>query len=328
MGIHIVLTADRAGVIPTAFTANIGTRIVLRLAGESEYAAAGVDADILDHSAGGRAVVNGYELQVAVPGGVADLSAQSTRIEALAVRLREAGLPDAEPVERLAGFIPSSDLPATVAGRPGFGVDDETLGPVGIPLDGLFVVTGPFGSGRSTAMTTAIRAFRVAHPEFAAYLLVARKSALAGATAWTEASTDADDAEALASRLATLLEQSSAMPLDPLIIVIENIGDFEGLSAESQVARLLKAARRAGVPVLAEADTVTAPAAWQVYSELKTARAGIVLQPEESDGLGLFRVPFPRVTRTDFPVGRGILVDSGKLARVQVAWSGPIAIDR
>jgi S-DNA-T family DNA segregation ATPase FtsK/SpoIIIE len=73
------------------------------------------------------------------------------------------------------------------------------------------------------------------------------------------------------------------------------------------------------VPVLAEADTVTAPSAWQLYAELKTARAGIVLQPEETDGLGLFRTPFPRVKRSDFPVGRGILVDSGRLTRVQVA---------
>ena len=79
---------------------------------------------------------------------------------------------------------------------------------------------------------------------------------------------------------------------------------------------------------MAEADTVTAPAAWQLYAELKTARAGLVLQPEETDGLALFRTPFPRVTRSEFPVGRGILVDSGRLARVQVAYpdvSGPVS---
>ncbi len=71
--------------------------------------------------------------------------------------------------------------------------------------------------------------------------------------------------------------------------------------------------------MLAEADTVTAPNAWQLFAELKTARAGIALQPEETDGLTLFRTAFPRVTRTDFPVGRGIMVDSGRITRVQVA---------
>ena len=75
--------------------------------------------------------------------------------------------------------------------------------------------------------------------------------------------------------------------------MVDNVGDFEGLPAEGAVARLIKAARRAGVPVIAETDTVTAASAWQIYSELKTARAGIVLQPEETDGLSLFRTPFP-----------------------------------
>ncbi len=71
--------------------------------------------------------------------------------------------------------------------------------------------------------------------------------------------------------------------------------------------------------MIVEADTVTASSAWQVFAELKTARAGIVLQPEEGDGFALFRVQFPRVTRADFPVGRGIFVTAGRLSRVQVA---------
>ncbi|MFF1878595.1 FtsK/SpoIIIE domain-containing protein [Leifsonia sp. NPDC058230] len=319
LGIHVVMAADRAAAFPTALAANIGSRIVLRLAGESEYAAAGVAPDILEDAPAGRAIVNAHEVQIAVPGGHADLAAQSARIDALADRLRSEGVPEARPIERLAALIPATDLPVSVAGRPTLGIADETLEPVGLPLDGLFVVTGPFGSGRTTAMTTAVRATRAAHPELAAYLIVARRSALTDATDWTEASADADAAESLATRLATMLEQAPRAHVGSLFIAIENIGDFEGMPAESQVARLVKAARRAGVPVLAEADTVTAPSAWQLYAELKTARAGIVLQPEESDGIGLFRTPFPRVTRSDFPVGRGILVDSGRLARVQVA---------
>ncbi|HEV7813084.1 MAG TPA: FtsK/SpoIIIE domain-containing protein [Leifsonia sp.] len=326
LGIHIVMTADRSAAFPTALTANIGSRIVFRLAGESEYAAAGVAFDILEDAPPGRAVVNAHEVQIAVPGGQADLAAQAIRIEALATRLRSDGVPEAEPIQRLPTHIAAGDLPCTVDGRPTLGVSDETLEPVGLPLDGLFVVTGPFGSGRTTAMTTAIRAVRAAHPELASYLVVARRSGLADAINWTEASVDADEAESLAARLATLLEQSPGGHAGSLFIVIENIGDFEGLPAESQVARLIRASRRGGVPVLAEADTVTAPSAWQLYAELKTARAGIVLQPEETDGLGLFRTPFPRVKRSDFPVGRGILVDSGRLTRVQVAMPDRIPV--
>ncbi len=320
LGVHLVMTADRSGAFPTTLTANIGSWIVLRLAGESEYSAANVPADVLADAPPGRAVVDGHEVQLAVPGGSAELGVQVARIEALAARLCEASVSEAKPIERLASHIPASDLPRSVAGRPTLGVSDESLQPIGIPLDGLFVVTGPFGSGRTTAMTTATRATRVAHPELEPFLVAARQSALADAIDWADAACDAEEAEILAKRLTTIVEQSAAGAPASMLIVIENTGDFEGSPAEAQVARLIKAARRARVPVLAEADTVTAQASWQVYAELKTARAGLVLQPEETDGLALFRTPFPRVTRSDFPVGRGILIDSGRLARVQVAF--------
>ncbi|MFF1634262.1 FtsK/SpoIIIE domain-containing protein [Leifsonia sp. NPDC058248] len=320
LGVHVVLTADRSGALPTALTATIGSRLVLRLAGEAEYAAAGVPGDVLAGAPAGRGLADGHELQIAVPGGGPDLSVQAAAIDAVGGRLRSASVTPAKPIERLAAHIPAKGLPISVDGRPTLGVSDETLEPVGIPLDGLFVVTGPFGSGRTTAMTTAIRATLAVHPQLAPFLLVARGSALARACDWTELSRDADEAESLALRLATRLEARTAEGDASPLIVIENVGDFEGLPAESQVARLIKAARRAGVPVLAEADTVTAPGAWQLFAELKTARAGLVLQPEETDGLALFRTPFPRVTRGEFPVGRGILVDSGRLTRVQVAF--------
>ncbi len=75
--------------------------------------------------------------------------------------------------------------------------------------------------------------------------------------------------------------------------------------------------------MLVETDTVTAGSAWQIFSELKTARAGIVLQPEEADGASIFRVQFPRATRADFPVGRGFAVTAGRVRRVQVAVLSP-----
>lgn len=190
-----------------------------------------------------------------------------------------------------------------------------------MPMTGMFVVSGPFGSGRTTAMTTIIRAIGSTRPETRLYLIVARRSELASAIEWADSSRDADEAELLATRLSTMLEGPTAERDTEIVIVVENVGDFEGLPAESAVARLLKAARRADVPVIVEADTVTAASAWQIFTELKTARAGIVLQPEETDGVSLFRVQFPRVTRADFPVGRGIFVAAGRLSRVQVAVS-------
>lgn len=319
LGVHAVMAADRIGAFPSTLAATIGERIVLRLAGKHEYSAAGVESDALDSVPPGRAIVGGHDVQIAVPGGSGRLPGQAAQIEVIAARLRAAAVPESKPIERLASHIPARGFPASIAGRPTLGVSDESLEPIGFPLEGLFVVTGPFGSGRTTAMVTAVRSAMATRPELEPYLVVARRSALSDAVDWADVAVDARDAETLALRLTTILEQSGA-DRPPMLVVVENIGDFEGLPAELQVARLIKAARRSGVPVFAEADTVTAPSAWQVYAELKTARAGLVLQPDETDGLALFRTPFPRVSRSEFPVGRGILVDSGKLVRIQVAY--------
>jgi DNA segregation ATPase FtsK/SpoIIIE, S-DNA-T family len=36
------------------------------------------------------------------------------------------------------------------------------------------------------------------------------------------------------------------------------------------------------------------------------------------DGDALFRTAFPRMARAEFPPGRGVVVESGKIRRVQV----------
>jgi len=321
VGIHFVLTGDRLAAFPSALMANIPVKIVLRLAGQTEYAVLGAADDVLLDAPPGRALVGAHEVQFSVLGASANLASQADATQALASRLLSEGVDPAPQVERLAELIPSASLPAEVEGLPTIGVSDDSLKPVGIPLDGLFVITGPFGSGRSTAMTTAIRSIRRARPALRPHLIVARRSALLGATDWAAASQDSDGADQLAVRLAEQMEAPAAIRDTAVLIVIENVGDFEGLPAEASVARLLKAARRAEVTVIVEADTVTAASAWQIFTELKTARAGLVLQPEETDGISLFRVQFPRVTRADFPRGRGILVTAGRLQRVQVAQS-------
>lgn len=323
VGIHFVISADRLGAFPSAMLATVQVKLVLRLAGDAEYAILGVPDDVLGDAPAGRGLAGEHELQVAVLGGSPELVAQAAATRKLAARLEAEGVQVAAEIERLPEHIHASTLPVAVSGRPTLGISDETLEPVGVPMTGMFVVSGPFGSGRTTAMTTIIRAIAATRPETRLYLIVARRSELASAIEWADSSRDADEAELLATRLSTMLEGPTAERDTQIVIVVENVGDFEGLPAESAVARLLKAARRADVPAIVEADTVTAASAWQIFTELKTARAGIVLQPEETDGVSLFRVQFPRVTRADFPVGRGIFVAAGRLSRVQVAVSAP-----
>jgi DNA segregation ATPase FtsK/SpoIIIE, S-DNA-T family len=238
-----------------------------------------------------------------------------------------------------------------VDGRSTIGVVEETLQPIGYRVEGLFVITGPFGSGRSTAMRTAVQSAIAARPGDKAYLFSGGNSALLDAIDWDAASRTADASAKLAADLtecildppqgtgerperrlrsqwpAHSLDRAPNPAADPaihrsdagILIVVEDIAGFAGTPAENEIVRLLGLARNSDIPVIAEAETVTAHNAWQLLNELKTARAGLSLQPNDGDGMLLFRTDFPGAVRAEFPVGRGILVESGRTTRIQVA---------
>lgn len=320
VGIAFVVTTDRASALPSALLANIQQQIVLRLASESEYSMAGVAADALDDAPVGKAVIGGREAQLAVPAGTGDVLAQTDRIEALVRRIDD--VEQAPEIMRLPEIVPVEDLPSELDGCPVLGLGSSALEPVAVPLDGFFVVSGPFASGRTNAMRTLIRNLRSTRPNARFYLLSARRSDLEQAAEWHATACEAEKVEALVRELTRRLTERSGTDGPEAVIVVEGVADFEGVPADSAVAGLIKLARRVAVPVLAETDVVKGAGAWSIHSELKTARAGIVLQPDESDGFALFRVQFPRVTRAEFPVGRGLLVRDGLVERIQVAFAG------
>jgi len=81
---------------------------------------------------------------------------------------------------------------------------------------------------------------------------------------------------------------------------------------------LIRSARRNGHLVIAESETQTWLSSWPLIGELRSERRGIALQPDQADGDSLFRTSFPRVRRTDFPVGRGLYVQTGHARTVQL----------
>ncbi|MGL4255993.1 MAG: FtsK/SpoIIIE domain-containing protein, partial [Microbacterium sp.] len=61
LGVHVVATADRYGAVPTAVSANVTKRIVLRMSDEGAYSILGVAKDVLsERSVPGRAIVDGF----------------------------------------------------------------------------------------------------------------------------------------------------------------------------------------------------------------------------------------------------------------------------
>jgi DNA segregation ATPase FtsK/SpoIIIE, S-DNA-T family len=43
------------------------------------------------------------------------------------------------------------------------------------------------------------------------------------------------------------------------------------------------------------------------------------LQPEQTDGLVIYKTDFPKSRRSEFPPGRGLLVESGRTRLIQMA---------
>jgi len=70
--------------------------------------------------------------------------------------------------------------------------------------------------------------------------------------------------------------------------------------------------------VIAEAETSAWQASYSLFGQIKSGRHGILLQPDTNDGDIILKTPFPRVSRSEFPPGRGLLVERGKVVRVQL----------
>jgi S-DNA-T family DNA segregation ATPase FtsK/SpoIIIE len=142
-----------------------------------------------------------------------------------------------------------------------------------------------------------------------------RRSPLTDTLEWSHAANAPGDAADLASDLRSEVE--AAEP-NSFCFVIESVGDFLNGDADLPLQQLVKAARATGQMVIAEGETSSLAGSWPLLQAVKVNRAGIVLQPDQPDGDNLFKTSFPRVSRRDFPLGRGLLVAGGNSYRVQV----------
>lgn len=112
LGVHTVITADRGNAVPSAVAANISRRVVLRMGDDSQYMLLSVPRDVLDeHSAPGRAIVDGHEAQIAVLGGTMNVVEQTKALRTFrrpaACRRRARPARDRGPADRGAGGRPA-----------------------------------------------------------------------------------------------------------------------------------------------------------------------------------------------------------------------------
>ena len=317
VGIHVVITADRPGSIPTAVSSAIQRRVVLRMADEQSYPMLDVPKDILDSaSPAGRAIIDGRETQIAVVGGSASAVDQSRATVALGEAITRTGRAPAEKIGSLPREYAASTLPDTIDGMPVLGLSDLDLGPVGFDPTGVLLLGGPPASGRTNALRWIAASVARAMPT-TRYYLGNPRSDVAGPTGWAGVARTLDEVGELARTITAELAKP-APDAPKIVVVIEGIGDFLSTPADAPLTELIKAIKRSNHLLVAESEISAWNSSWPLLAEVKSARTGLLLQPESMEGEMVLRTAFPRAARSDFPVGRGYFVARGKVVRVQL----------
>jgi DNA segregation ATPase FtsK/SpoIIIE, S-DNA-T family len=194
-------------------------------------------------------------------------------------------------------------------------VRDDTLSTIDFEPGGVFLVAGGPRSGTSTTIATLVRSLAGVTPQTRFVLFARRRSPLSSIASWAAFAEGVAEIERLAIKLA---DRPFAVD-EPIAIVIEAVGELLNTDADLALQGLLRACREQGVFVVAEGETGSLGGSWPLLQAIKSHRTGIVLQPDQIDGDTLFRTPFPRLTRAEYPPGRGLMVQGGQVYKVQVA---------
>jgi S-DNA-T family DNA segregation ATPase FtsK/SpoIIIE len=319
VGIHVVGTADRLSAVPSALASTMQNRLVLRLSAENDMLMLSIPNDAFEAgSPPGRGYSEGDELQVAVLGGSANIADQATAISQLATTMRSRNVTEAPTVERLPELVALSALPVELEGLPVIGLSSTTLGPMTFRPRGGFLVAGPPGSGRTSTLHTLALAIRRWKPEAHMIHLASVGAEMRDLLPWHSIGVGVDEIADVAKAEAVRVINSEFGDL-PVAVFIEGLSDLLNTPADIAIQELTKAAISAGHVVIAEGDPAVLGSASPLLQALKGSRYGIALQPEQVEGALVFKTAFPRVSRAQFPVGRGLFVSSGHTGIIQVA---------
>ena len=318
VGVHVVISADRPAALPSSLSSAVQRRLVLRLANDMDYSMLGAPADAFSAmSPPGRGFMDGQEIQVGVLGGDPNMARQAHEISRLSESMARAGVVAVPRVMRLPDRVIGSELPVEVSGEPVLGVWDESLEAITFDPSGVFLISGPPQSGRTTALATVVRSVRLARPDTKFLYLGRRRSPLVGLQ-WDVAALTPDEIDKVASEWAAKIAAEAPEAAD-FAVVIEGVGELLNSSADLSVQELVKACRAQERFVIAEGETSSLAGSWPLLQAVKAGRYGVSLQPEQVDGDSLYKTSFGRLNRAEFPPGRGVFVRSGRTYRVQVA---------
>ena len=322
VGIHVVVTADRANALSASLRSVVQSQLSLRLASENDFMTLGVPIDVFSgNTPPGRAFIDENEVQVGVLGGSPNMARQAAVVSRLAEAMGRADINVAPSIQRLPEFVPLMSLPSEVDGQPVLGIWDETLASIGFEPVGTFVVSGPPQSGKSAAVLSILASLSRTEFSEAEYVLFGpRRSALDSFGSFSRTLVSAEDGAEYANELVERLKAGGME--SGLVVVIEDLAEWAGSIADEALQSLVRMCRSEGNLVIAEGELSSFSGTYGLPGAVKSDRCGIVLQPDEINGDHVLGTEFPRVKRADFPQGRGLYAKSGRVMRVQMPVFG------
>ncbi len=348
-GVHLIVAADRPGVVPGNLAGNLELRYGLRLADNSDSILfiGKSDATTLDPNTPGRGLRRGrglQEFQTALPVVGDGDDEQSQQLEAFSARAAQAwkGTP-AESIQLLPEYVSLPDLinQASMNGqsakteglRVPLGLDDLTLRPVWGELNPdaqHFLVAGSAGSGKTAVLRTWILglAQRYSPAEVQIVLVDLRRTlramrSLPHMKGYAENEIKLNEImEWLKKELTERAQRlssgaASKTPPTPIVLVID---DFELVAAlpknpGTELKDVARQARDLGLHVIVAGAISDLNKSFDpLAQQAKAVRAGVILSgdPQENPILG--------VKLADLPAGRGFFVQRNSRNLMQVGF--------
>jgi S-DNA-T family DNA segregation ATPase FtsK/SpoIIIE len=289
----------------------------MRMADADSYSALGVSDVILTaKSHPGRAIVDEMEVQVAVLGPDAEARNQAQAIRKFGEAMRRANVVGAPKIQRLPESIDLFTLRAE-KGSFALGVESERFGTVCVRASGSFLLAGPGGSGRSTALETIVRGLTSTGGISRIVVFSDRRTPLTRSPL-VRAVVGGDECQTVAEELSSEI-RSMPETAQRIAIILENMGDLGQSSAQYALEDLVKLAIAQEHFVLGDGEPTSLAGSYSLTSPFKAGRRGLLLQYDDKwPDLVPGSLP-ARSNSADYCVGRGFYLERGVARMVQVA---------
>ncbi|WP_112272033.1 FtsK/SpoIIIE domain-containing protein [Lentzea terrae] len=332
-GLVVVLTSDKTG-FSQRIAAAVEHRLVLRQADREDVGTFGLAArDMPGRMPPGRAVwsATGEEVQVALLDADPSGAAQIEALRRLGAQARAAcdgldpallphridPLPERISLRRLEELRIEQRPRGVAVCTPAAGGDH--LGPMDVDLvaaGGAFLVAGPSGSGRSTALVAVVRSLTGDLP---VVLVTPRPSPLHDLASLPQVRGMTDGARA---------ELEDLLADGPVAVVVDDGELLDEYTSGEVLDRVVRGTRDTGSVVVAAATTddllLNRHRGW--LASARRARSGLLLSPASSIAGEVFDLRLPRSTAGNWPPGRGLLVRRGGATLAQVPEPDPVEV--